>query len=319
MKRNIKLATTTSISTTYAGEFGNQYIAASLLSASTINDGGITVKPNINFRETIKKVDTGSLVSDATCDFNPNSSITLTERILEPDNLQVNLQVCKNDFLKDWEAQSMGFSGFKNLPPQFSDFILAHVAAEIAQKTEQTIWRGVAANVGEYAGLVTLAAADASIPAAQKIAAVGGGVDSANVIAQMGLVIDQIPSALYGKEDLHLYVSQNVARAYVRALGGFGANGLGAAGTNSLGTQWWNNGSLSFDGVKVFVAQGMNDNSMMAAERSNLYFGTSLVGNMNEVKLLDMSDLDGSSNCRIICRFSGAVNYGIASDIVVYS
>ncbi len=319
MKRNINLATTTSITTSYSGEFGNQYIAAALLSASTINDGGITVKPNINFRETIKKVDTGSLVSDATCDFNPNSSITLTERILEPDNLQVNLQVCKNDFLKDWEAQSMGFSGFKNLPPQFSDFILAHVAAEIAQKTEQTIWRGVAANVGEYAGLVTLAAADASIPAAQKIAAVGGGVDSANVIAQMGLVVDQIPSALYGKEDLHLYVSQNVARAYVRALGGFGANGLGAAGTNSLGTQWWNNGSLSFDGVKVFVAQGMNDNSMMAAERSNLYFGTSLVGNMNEVKLLDMSDLDGSSNVRVICRFSGTVNYGIASDIVVYS
>ena len=317
MKRNIKLATTTSISTTYAGEFGNQYIAASLLSASTINDGGITVKPNINFRETIKKVNTGSLVQDATCDFNPTSNITLTERVLEPDNLQVNLQVCKNDFLKDWEAQSMGFSGFKNLPPQFSDFILAHVAAEIAQKTEQTIWRGVAANAGEYAGLVTLAAADADIPAAQKIAA--GAVTSANVIAEMGKVVDEIPSALYGKEDLHLYVSQNVARAYVRALGGFGANGLGAAGTNSLGTQWWNNGSLSFDGVKVFVAQGMNDNSMMAAERSNLYFGTSLVGNMNEVKLLDMSDLDGSSNCRIICRFSGAVNYGIASDIVVYS
>jgi len=317
MKRNINLATTTSITTSYSGEFGNQYIAAALLSASTINDGGITVKPNINFRETIKKVDTGSLVSDATCDFNPNSSITLTERILEPDNLQVNLQVCKNDFLKDWEAQSMGFSGFKNLPPQFSDFILAHVAAEIAQKTEQTIWRGVAANVGEYAGLVTLAAADATIPAAQKIGA--AAVDAANVIAQMGLVVDQIPSALYGKEDLHLYVSQNVARAYVRALGGFGANGLGAAGTNAMGTQWWNNGSLSFDGVKVFVAQGMNDNSMMAAERSNLYFGTSLVGNMNEVKLLDMSDLDGSSNVRVICRFSGTVNYGIASDIVVYS
>ena len=317
MKRNIKLATTTSITTTYAGEFGNQYIAAALLSASTINDGGITVKPNINYKEVIKKVSTGSLVQDASCDFNPNSNITLTERTLEPSNLQVNLQVCKNDFLKDWEAQSMGFSGFKNLPPQFSDFILAHVAAEIAQKTEQTIWSGVAANVGEYAGLVTLAAADADIPAAQKIAA--AAITSANVIAQMGLVIDQIPSALYGKEDLHLYVSQNVARAYVRILGGFAANGLGGSGTNAMGTQWWNNGSLSFDGVKIFVAQGMSDNSMMAAERSNLYFATSLVGNMNEVKLLDMSDLDGSSNCRVICRFSGAVNYGISSDIVVYS
>ena len=319
MKRNIQLGTTTSITTSYSGDFANQYIAASLLSASTINDGGITVKPNINYKEVLKKVDTGSLVSDASCDFNPNSSITLTERILEPSNLQVNLQVCKSDFLSDWEAQSMGFSGFKNLPPNFSDFILAHVAAEIAQKTEQTIWRGTAGVAGEYAGLVTLSAADADIPAGQKLAAVGGGVDAANVIAQMGRVIDVIPSALYGKEDLFLYVSQNVARAYVRALGGFGAAGLGANGVNGMGTMWWNNGSLSFDGVKVFVSPGMNDNTMFAAQKSNIYFGTSLVGNMNEVKLLDMADLDGSQNARVICRFSGAVNYGIPSDIVVYS
>jgi len=317
MKRNIKLATTTNITTSYSGDFGNQYIAAALLSASTINDGGITVKPNINYKEVIKKVSTGSLVVDASCDFTPNSTIDLTERILEPSNLNVNLQICKSDFLKDWEAQSMGFSGFKNLPPQFSDFILAHVAAEIAQKTEQTIWRGTAGVNGEYAGLVTLAAADATIPAAQRIAA--AAITPANVVAQMGLVVDQLPNALYGKESLFLYVSQNVAKAYVRSLGGFGANGLGAAGTNAMGNQWWNNGSLSFDGISIFVGQGMSDNSMMLAEKDNLYFGTSLVGNMSEIKLLDMSDLDGSQNCRIIARFSAGVNYGISSDIVVYS
>ena len=319
MKRNVNLATTTNITTTYAGEFANQYIAAALLSASTIEDGGISVKPNINYKEVIKKVSTNNLVVDATCDFSPTSTIDLTERLLEPTNLQVNLQLCKQDFLSDWEAQSMGFSGFKNLPPSFADFILAHVAAEIAQKTEQTIWSGVNANAGEYDGLVTLAAADATIPAAQKIAAVAGGVDAANVIAEMGKVVDEIPSALYGKEDLYLYVSQNVARAYVRQLGGFGANGLGAKGVNNMGTQWWNNGSLSFDGVKVFVAPGMANNTMFAAERSNIFFGTSLVSNMNEVKLLDMGDLDGSQNARVIARFSGSVNYGISSDVVVYS
>lgn len=319
MKRNVNLATTTNITTTYAGVFANEYIAAALLSASTIEDGGITVKPNINYKEIIKKVATNNLVVDATCDFTPTSTIDLTERILEPSNLQVNLQLCKQDFLSDWEAQEMGFSGFKNMPPTFADFILAHVAAEIAQKTEKTIWSGVNANAGEYDGLVTLAAADATIPAAQKITAVVGGVDAANVIAEMGKVVDEIPSALYGKEDLYLYVSQNVARAYVRQLGGFGANGLGANGVNNMGTQWWNNGSLSFDGVKVFVAPGMANNTMFAAERSNIYFGTSLVSNMNEVKLLDMGDLDGSQNARVIARFSGSVNYGISADVVVYS
>ena len=123
---------------------------------------------------------------------------------------------------------------------------------------------------------------------------------------------------MYGNEDLHLYVSQNIARAYVRALGGFGASGLGAAGTNAMGTQWWNNGSLSFDGVKIFVAQGLADNTAMAAEKSNLFFGTGLMADSQEVKVLDMSDLDGSDNVRVVMRFTAGVQYGIVEDIVTY-
>ena len=144
-------------------------------------------------------------------------------------------------------------------------------------------------------------------------------ITSANVIAEMGKVVDAIPSELYGKEDLYLYVSQNVARAYVRALGGFGASGLGANGTNAQGTQWWNNGSLSFDGVKIFVANGLADNYMVAAEKSNLYFGTGLLSDHNEVKVIDMADIDGSQNVRIVMRLTAGVQYGIGSDIVLYT
>ena len=39
------MATTTSITTTYAGEFANKIIAAALLSSPTIDRGGIEVKP----------------------------------------------------------------------------------------------------------------------------------------------------------------------------------------------------------------------------------------------------------------------------------
>jgi len=144
-------------------------------------------------------------------------------------------------------------------------------------------------------------------------------ITAANVISEMGKVVDLIPAALYGQEDLYIYVSQNVARAYVRALGGFGASGLGANGTNAMGTQWFNNGSLSFDGVKIFVANGLADNYMMAAQKSNLYFGTGLLSDHNEVKVIDMADLDGSQNVRIVMRFTAGVQYGIGSDIVLYT
>jgi hypothetical protein len=55
------MATTTSITTTYAGEFAGKYIAAALLSAPTLDKGGITIMPNVKYKQVIKRVvQTGS-------------------------------------------------------------------------------------------------------------------------------------------------------------------------------------------------------------------------------------------------------------------
>jgi len=310
------MATTTSITTTYAGESAGQYISAALLSGSTIENGGITVKPNVKFKEVIKKVATDDIVKDAGCDFDPTSTITLTERVLQPEFQQVNLQLCKKDFQNDWDAISMGYSAFDSLPPSFSDFLISHVASKVAQRTENSIWEGTTATNGQFDGLTTQVALDAGLPSGQEVT--GATVTATNVITELGKIVDAIPSALYGSEDLNVYVSQNIARAYVRALGGFGAAGLGAAGTNAMGTQWWNNGSLTFDGVKLFVANGLADNTAMAAEKSNLFFGTGLLADHNEVKVIDMADIDGSQNVRVVMRFTAGVQYGIVEDIVTY-
>lgn len=310
------MATTTSVTTTYAGEFAGKYISAALLSGSTIANGGIEVKPNVKYKEVLKKIATDAIVKDATCDFTATSTVTLTEKILQPEEFQVNLTLCKKSFKSDWEAVKMGYSAFDNLPPAFADFLLAHVVAKVAEKTEQNIWKGVTANEGEFNGFATLVALDAALPTAQEIA--GTTVTAANVIAQLGSIVDAIPASLYGKEDLYLYVSQNIARAYVRALGGFGASGLGSNGTNTMGTQWFNNGSLSFDGVKIFVANGLAANTAIATLKSNLYFGTGLLSDSNEVKVLDIADLDGSENVRVVMRFTAGVQYGTIEDIVTY-
>ncbi len=310
------MPTTTSITTTYAGKYAGKIIAASLLSSPTIDRGGIEVKPNVQFKEVIKRVATDDILKNGTCDFDATSTITLTEKILQPKELQVNLQLCKKDFTSDWLAIEQGFSAFKTLPSSFQDFLIAHVAAKVAAKNETNIWEGNASNNGEFDGLARLLSLDAALPSAQEVT--GTSVTAANVITELGKVVDALPAALYTKEDLHIYVSQNIARAYVRALGGFGASGLGANGTNALGTQWYNNGALSFDGVKLFVADGLASNKAVATLKSNLYFGTGLMSDMNEVKVIDMADIDGSQNVRIVMRLSAGVQYGFASDVVTY-
>jgi hypothetical protein len=312
------MATTTSITTTYAGEFAGKYISAALLSANTIENGGVEVKPNIKFKEVIKKISTNDLLKNASCDFDPTSTITLTERIIQPEEFQVNLTLCKKDFRSDWDAIQMGVSAFDNLPKSFADYLIAHVAAKVAQKNEQNIWAGVNANAGEFDGFVALMTADADVVDVAGASIVAGGVTALNVIGELGKVVDAIPATLYGKEDLYVYVSQNIYRAYTRSLGGFQANGTGAAGYDAKG----NNQDIQpvyFDGVRIFMAQGLTSNYMVAAEKSNLYFGTGLLSDHNEVKVIDMADIDGSQNVRIVMRLTAAVQYGIGSDVVLYT
>ena len=310
------MATTTSITTTYAGEFAGQYISAALLSGKTLNDGAISIKPNIKYKEVIKKVATSGLIANAGCDFADTGSVTLTERILQPEEFQVNVELCKKDFRSDWEAVQMGISTFDQLPPNFADFLIAHVAGKVAEKTEQNIWGGVNATAGEFDGFTVLMAADADVNDAANGAETS--FTASNIITLLGNTVDALPSAVYGKEDLTIYVPTVAFQAYIRALGGFGASGLGAAGVNAQGSLWYNNGNaLSFEGIKVQLAPGMPSDHIVAGEASNLYFGTGLLSDHNEVKVLDMGDLDGSQNVRVIMRFTAGVQYGIGSDLAL--
>ena len=303
-----------SITTTYAGEFAGKYIAAALLSADTLDKGNVTIMPNVKFKSVIKKASTDDIVKDATCDFQTGQgTLTLTEKILQPEEFQVNLDICKKDLHSDWEAAQMGYSAFDNLPANFSDFVLAHVAAKVADRTEKNIWSGSTATSGQFDGFATLLAADTALPAGQDI--VGTAVTAANVVAELGTVVDAIPTAVYGSEDLAIYAASNVVRAYTRALGGFQSGGQGAAGYENKGNNQ-SLGSLFFDGIPVIPCRGAADDMIIAAEKSNLFFGTGILNDMNEVRVIDMAETDGSQNVRVVMRFTAGVQYAQVSDIV---
>jgi hypothetical protein len=308
------MPTTVSITSTYAGEFAGKYVSAMLLSGNTIANGLIEVKPNIKFKEVLKRLEIGSIVANATCDFDDTSTVTLTERIIQPKELQVNLELCKTPFISDWEAVSMGFSAFDNLPKTFSDYFIGQISEKIAAKTELDIWSGTTA-AGSFPGIGTLLAADAAHTGTKKIT--GVAVTAANVVDKIGSVIDAIPEQLLQDEGLFVYVANNVFRAYKRALGGFGTAGLGANGVNGQGNNQDINVTL-FDGIKVVAVNGLPSNRMIATTKSNLYFGTGLLSDYNQIKVLDMSDLDGSQNVRFIARYTAAVQYAIVEDIVSY-
>jgi len=298
------MANPTITGSSYAGEFAGKYIAASILSAKTLDEGAITILPNVKHKAAMKVGAFSNLIRSADCDFDATTSgLTLTEKVLTPAELQVNLQICKKELHADWEAAQMGYSAFDNLPPLFSDFVIARVAAEVANATENSIWGG-ASGEGNFDGFKTIMQADSDV-----VDVTGASVTASNVIAELNKIVDAIPATVYGSDDLVLYVSTTFAKCYIQAQATLGYANLYNAGATEM----------NFQGIPMFVTAGLQTNNAVCARKSNLYFGTGLLDDRNVVKVIDMADLDGSDNVRVVMRYTAGVQIGVGADIVLYS
>ena len=322
------------ITSTYAGEFAGAYIAAALLSAKTLDNKYVTIHPNVKYKEVIQRIAVANIVNDASCDFTTSGSVALTEAVLTPKELQVNLELCKQQFVQSWNALQLGYSAFDTIPASFNDYLISYVGGIVAQATEQSIWQGVNATNGQFGGFQTslsasvaanttivsgaITVASGVIPAYSGSTLVGGtpisgSITAGNVLTVLNNVVASIPNAVYGKEDLLLYVGTGVGKAYQQALAG---GNIGANGFNNqmnVGEKPFN-----FNGIEIVMCPGMSDSKIVAAQKSNLHFGTGLLSDFNEVKVLDMSNIDGSQNYRVIMRYTGATVVGIPNDVVYY-
>ena len=321
-KQKVDLATTTNITTTYVGEFAGKYIKASILNANTLSSGGFEIMPNVKFQSTLKRGTMSGLIKNAACDFDASGSITLTEKVITPKRLHVNLQVCKNDYRADWEAAAMGYSAWDSLPPLFSDFLMAFVSESVAEQTENNIWSGDESVDGEFDGIETQIALDAALPSANEVAGTTSSV--ANIVAELTKIVVAIPAAVYGKEGMKLYLPKNMIQNYIISQGGHyvaGATpftGMGGAGTDGKGQQWYTNGSLTFAGLPIFMANGLTADTAFATYSSNFVFATGLLNDNQKVQLIDMEPLDGSDNVRVVMKYTAAATYKIVEDIVTY-
>jgi hypothetical protein len=301
------------ITTTYAGESAKKYIAAQLLSGTTLNNGLVEILPNVRYKSVIQKVATSGIIKNSACDFDDQGTIAITERVLTTEEFMVNVKFCTKQFVDSWEAVEMGVSAFKNMPRSFSDFIIGQFAKEISASVETSIWTGTNATAGQVDGYQTLWKADGSV-----VSISGTTVTHANVITEMSKLIDNAPNTIYGKEDLIIYASTEVIQAYIRAMGGY-AIGVGANGFENKGQMWYENGNqLTFDGVPIALAAGMESNSMALAQKSNLFFGTGLLDDLNEVRVIDTSETLGDRNARFVSRFAYGIQYGVSEEIVHY-
>jgi len=295
-----------SVTSNFAGTAAGFYISAALAQANSLDF--LTMIENIKYKSNIQKMAGASLVADATCDFTAAGTLSLTEKVLEPKNLQVNVDLCKETLLSSWEALQMRAGAGAPPPASFDDYVISYMGEIIAEATEESVWKGTAVAgkfngfVGAVTGLLLPGVDGTVVQAAGTVAA----FSAANIIENLQTAVAAIPTAVLGKEDLHIYINQKSYRYYISAI-----STLGYVNAYNM------NGDYLpvFEGISIAPCNGMKDNEIVVAEKSNLFFGTDLISDPS-IKLMDMAALDGSDNMRLVARYSAGVQTGVGADIV---
>lgn len=277
-------------SSSYAGKHAGLYVNAALKSAQSLEY--MTLRENVNYKEVINKVAGSDLVKDASCNFTENSAtLTLTESVLFVEPFQVNIDVCKTTMLSDWAYDQQD---------DFVAFATSYLADSIADSVESSIWSGSTGTSGQFDKIATGSMTASSASAA---------FSAANIVANLGTLAAAIPTSVYGKDDLYIYMNKKTYRFYISAI-----SALSAFPFNHMGQY-----TPEFEGIKIAVCPGMPDNVMYAGQKSNIFFGTSLESDLTQIKVLDMENLDGSNNVRMVAKWTAGVQTGVPADFVYMS
>ena len=293
------------VTSNYSGGVFGQYISAALKEAKSLE--GLTVLENIKLKENIRKMAGSSLVADATCDFTDAGTLALTEAVLTPKNLQINVDLCKKTLLSGWEAEEMKAGAFNRTAPSFDQYVLSYFGELIADSVEGNIWSGAAGTPGQFEGFLTATTGAFAVNGNVVSSTASGAYDASNIIANLQTLVADIPANVYGRDDLRIYMNMKTYRFYISAI-----STLGYVNAYSM------NGDYipMFEGITIQPCPGMPDNQLVAAETSNLFYGTDLLSDDTNIKMLDMTSLDGSDNMRVVAKFSGGVQIGIGADAV---
>lgn len=300
------MATSVTVNSNYNGEVAGEIVGKAFKEADTIAKGLVTVLPNIPVKTSIRKIDYGNGRQDFSCGFTPAGSVTLAEVVLEPKKIKNEAEICKEDFRNVWDTATMGFSAHNdNMPVDEEQALLVEILADTAQATDANIWTGDATNDGEFDGFIPLFLADATVIDVASPAA----ITKANVISKIEATLAAVPVALRRKTDLVFAVSPDVALFYTQALVSAGINnGLGGGDM-----------PLMYGSYKLEVVNGLPDSTMVVYQKKNLYFGTGLLSDHNEVRIKDMDETDLSGTVRYKMVYTAGVQYVRGNEIVLYT
>ena len=296
--------------TSYAGKLALPYVTAAVKSPDTIAKGYVRTIDGLNKSARITNLGISDPVVAAACGFSSENDTSLTEQVLTLTDMKVNEEICRGTVFPTWIGENMDRNG--NLPQNFSDFLLASVAAKAGAHIENMIWKGSSPfGIGFQSddGSLDDTGVEASAMKDFHEVDLDGAISTADILDDLAAVYDKVVGSVQGllsKPGFGFYMNQKTYAIYAQKLAAATTyQQLGAAGDFT---------SLTYMGFPIYVCPGMFNDTIVATYPENLVVGTNLATDWTEVNLIPTYQYDGSDNVRIVMNFAMGVQTAVGTD-----
>lgn len=250
------------------------------------------------------------------CGWNEAGSSTLSQRILTPGNIKVNMSFCDKTLLKTWANYEVRVAaGQKTLP--FEEDFMNGVGEGVKAALEKAMWQGDTAstntdvNTNKFDGIIKIMTAET--PA-------GTYTIQANdtVTKMVNGVYALIPDACFEKGEVVMYMGYDLYRTYIQELianGNLVLNAQGGAVLDSVAMPT----SMLIPGTNVRVIPvsgltGATKKNIYASYKDNFVYGVDLT---HDDEKMDMWYSQDNREFRLAVEFIAGVQVAYPDMVAV--
>lgn len=304
--------------TAYTEQNNFPLLTKAVFGAKTI--GMMTPQPGIKSAHTLNFLDTDAkFQAGGSCSFNASGTTSFTQRTLTVGKIAVMEEICIPD-LEAYYLQTQLPTGSHYSDMPFEQQWTELKASLIASQLETAVWQGdtgsANANLKRFDGLIKIIDAEGTV-----VASTGGqgtAISSSNVRTVIEGIYTNIPAAIIDKDDLRVFMGWDVFRILINKLTADNLYHYTADDAAKSGEMYYPGTTLRI--VAVHGLDGLNTTGktcIVAARTSNMFFGTDMMGEEDNFRLAEMTDLSNAIRFRV--DFKAGVQIAFPAEIVKYA